>query len=99
MSIVLAEIPNQHPLVESLDFSAAKMTALFDYGKRCAFAGELWSDPINALDKSASGPPPSAGIRSSGSANAPTSVLASMPGSALSCPAVSGKLSPGLDGH
>ncbi|MGH9521671.1 MAG: patatin-like phospholipase family protein [Terriglobales bacterium] len=54
MRIAMTEIPNAYPYDGPLDFNAKKMRALFGYGERCAFAGQLWSDPLEVLNRAAS---------------------------------------------
>jgi hypothetical protein len=58
MRIVMTAIPNAYPYDGPLDFSAEKMRALFGYGERCAFAAQLWNDPLQELNRAASTEPP-----------------------------------------
>jgi hypothetical protein len=51
MSVAVAEIPDAYPFGGTLDFDASRMKALFSFGEHCAFVGQLWSDPIDALDQ------------------------------------------------
>jgi hypothetical protein len=58
MGIVMTAIPNAYPYDGPLDFSAEKMRDLFGYGERCAFAAQLWNDPLEELNRAVSTEPP-----------------------------------------
>jgi len=51
MSVAVTEIPDAYPFGGTLDFDASRMRALFSFGEHCALAGQLWTDPIDALDQ------------------------------------------------
>jgi hypothetical protein len=53
MSIVVTEIPNDYAFGGPLDFRAARVKALFEFGTQCAIEDRLWSDPLQALDQAA----------------------------------------------
>ena len=55
MHMVMTSLPGGYPFDGPLDFNRKRMQALFAYGERCAVAGELWLDPIDALDRAALG--------------------------------------------
>ena len=49
LAFQVTEIPADYPLESFVDFRAAPMRALFDYGKRCAEAGRLWLSPSESV--------------------------------------------------
>jgi len=51
MSVAVGEIPDSYPFGGMLDFDASRMKALFSFGEHCALLGQLWTDPIDALDQ------------------------------------------------
>jgi len=51
MGIVVAAVPDDYPFAGALEFDAADMRALFDYGERTAQADQFWRAPIDALDE------------------------------------------------
>jgi hypothetical protein len=51
MSVAVTEIPDAYPFGGTLDFDASRMKALFSFGEHCALVGQLWTDPIDALDQ------------------------------------------------
>lgn len=51
MSVAVTEIPDAYPFGGTLDFDASRMRALFSFGEHCALVGQLWTDPIEALDQ------------------------------------------------
>ena len=55
MRIVMTSLPGRYPFDGPLDFNRKKMQSLFAYGERCALAGKLWLDPIDALERAAVG--------------------------------------------
>jgi hypothetical protein len=56
MAIEVTEVPNAYPLADPLDFDTTRMESLFNFGLRCASSGQLWSDPIAALEEPPTGP-------------------------------------------
>jgi len=51
MSVAVSEIPDAYPFGGTLDFDPSRMRALFSFGEHCALVGQLWTDPIDALDQ------------------------------------------------
>jgi hypothetical protein len=51
MSVAVTEIPDAYPFGGTLDFDASRMMALFSFAEHCALVGQLWADPIDALDQ------------------------------------------------
>jgi hypothetical protein len=70
MSVTVTGIPAAYPFGGLLDFDASRMEALFEYGERCALAGQSWTDPFDALD-----PLPPSPSRQQGNVQCPSADL------------------------
>lgn len=50
-------VPNSYPLGGALDFEPSAVNALYEYGVRCAMAGQVWGDALHFLEEDPDTPP------------------------------------------
>jgi len=51
MLVRVTDIPDEYPYRGPLDLEPSSMKSLFEFGVRCALAGELWATPVDVLDR------------------------------------------------
>ena len=51
MKVRVTDIPDDFPFTGPLDVQPSSMKALFDFGRSCAMARQLWASPVDLLDR------------------------------------------------